>query len=306
MNAKIVIVSSTGTSTVSEELLSFTFRKDKYTPYTMLNARFAASEDSNFMSASEAKLYVDDILVHHGLIDTISLSLEGGCNIARLVSRGFTSLLCQNQIEPGLKEGVSINSLMDSFYTFPYITHENNSDSSSYIFVKDNSSMWGAVANLSYKLCGTYPYIRGTNCVRITRVPEPNEYTFANSDITASGTELNCRRTASHFHMSDLMGDYGTYEYEDSSISSLGIVRHIFFELDKQFLNEPESALVYRDKFLSRGMRRRFIRFCGYNGCDLSDIVTFGVLSERRIDTVYITGSDKGIFTEIGVYNDHF
>ena len=306
MNARIAIVTNTGEAVISEGILSFSFRKDKYIPYTMLNARFSAPEGSNFITAKEAKLYVNDILVHHGLIDTLSLTLEGGCNFARLVSRGFTSLLCQNQIEPGLKNGVSINNLMDSFYDFPYITHEDNSDTSSYIYVKSNSSMWETVANLSYKLCGTYPFIRGTNCVRMTRVSDPTRFTFADADITALGTEENCRRVASHFHMSDISGNYGTYEHEDTSISMLGIVRHIYFELDKQFLNSPEEAPVYRDKFLSRGMRMRFMRCCGYNGCDLSDIVSFGSVTDRRIDTLSITGSDKGIFTEIGVYYDKF
>lgn len=306
MDAKIVIITTTGGTIESDAILSFTFRKEKYIPYTMLSARFSADGVSSLISAAEAKLYVGGILVHYGLIDTLSQTYEDGVNMVRIVSRGFTSLLCQNQIEPGFRNGVSINNLMDSFYTLPHITHENNSDSSSYIFVKSSSSMWEAVANLAYKLCGTYPYIRGTNCVRITAAPSPLEFTFSDSDITAKGTDLNFRRSASHFHMSDILGNYGDYEYEDTSISALGIVRHIYFELDKQFLNEPESALRYRDKFLSRGMRRRFIRFCGYNGCDLSDVVTFENVTNRRVDTVSVTGSEKGIFTEIGVFNDRF
>ncbi len=305
MNARLVFIFTDSSTTESYKPLSFTFRKSSYLPYTQMKAR-AVIGTTELMSVSEVKLFVNDKLVHYGLIDTLSVSKVNGDSIVNVTSRSFTSLLCQNQIEPGMKTGVSINDLMDSFYDFPHVTHENNSDTSSYIFVKNNSTMWDALVNLSYKLCGTYPYIRGTNCINITAVSSPTRFTFADSEITETGTELDLRNTASDFHMSDINGEFGSYELTDTSIAARSIVRHKFFELDKQFLSDPQSALVYRDKYRCRALRRRFIRYCGYRGEDLSDSVTFGSVVGRRIDSVEINGSDKGIFTKLSVYYDKF
>ena len=91
--------------------------------------------------------------------------------MCRIESRGFTSLLCQNQIEPGLKTNISFNSLMDVYYTLPYVTHEDNSDTGNYIYVKDNSNMWDGVVNLSYKLYGNYPFIREKVQIDVKEVP---------------------------------------------------------------------------------------------------------------------------------------
>lgn len=232
--------------------------------------------------------------------------LNGGKQITTLTSRGFTSLLCQNQIEPGMKTGVSINSLMDGLYSLPYVEHEDNSDTSNYIFVKNNSTMWDALANLSYKLCGTYPYIRGTNTVRITPMSTPKSYTYSTSDLLTMGEEFTFRRLISDFHMADINGDHGTYSLSDSDVSARGIVRHKYFELDRQFLYDPQQALEYRDKYAYRGFKRSFCSYRGYNGEELSDIVTFGKIKSARIGCVEITGSQKGVITEISTYNDKF
>ena len=144
MNARLVFIFTDSSTTESYKPLSFTFRKSSYLPYTQMKAR-AVIGTTELMSVSEVKLFVNDKLVHYGLIDTLSVSKVNGDSIVNVTSRSFTSLLCQNQIEPGMKMGVSINDLMDSFYDFPHVTHENNSDTSSYIFVKNNSTMWDAL-----------------------------------------------------------------------------------------------------------------------------------------------------------------
>ena len=286
-------------------LLSFAFRKDAYTAYTSLTARAVTAEDI-FPDAAEVELYVGNILVHHGLIDQLTAETSGGSTVATVVSRGFTSLLCQNQIEPGMKLNVSVNSLMDGYYTLPYVTHENNSDTSNYIFVKNNSTMWDGVVNLSYKLFGTYPYIRGTNCVRVTPVSQPQEFTYSGSELLSTGSAISGRRLTSHFHMSDINGDFGNFDLTDNDVLAQKIVRHRFFELDRQFLMNPQDALVFRDKYCTRAWKRRFCTYSGYNGEDISDLVTFSGVTVERIAAVKITGSSAGIVTELSVYRDKF
>lgn len=305
MTSYIVVRNTDGTEIREEAILSFAFKKDAYLPYTMLNARICA-DSQKFINAAEILFYIGEKLVHHGLIDTLTVTVSGGSNIMSLISRGFTSLLCQNQIEPGLKTGVSINNLMDSFYALPYVTHEDNSDQSSYIYVKNNSTMWDGIVNLSYKHYGTYPFIRDTNCVRMTPVSTPSEFRYDNPQLLSTGTSITGRRLVSHFHMPNLMDEYGEFELEDADVTAEKIVRHKFIELDRQFLHDPQQALIYRDKYAARGWRRLFCSYCGYNGEDLSDIISFEEVVSERIAAVEINGSSSGIVTEISVYHDKF
>ncbi|MBR4626854.1 MAG: hypothetical protein IKO47_04015 [Ruminococcus sp.] len=299
------IRNSDGTEFTETALLSFSFRKDAYTPYTSLNAR-AVTNETLYSSAAEILLYVEGILVHHGLIDSIGAETSGGITVTSFASRGFSSLLCQNQIEPGLKLSISFNALMDSYYVLPYVTHEDNSDASNYIYVKNHSTMWDGVVNLSYKLNGTYPYIRGTNCVRITPVSQPSAFVYTGADLLSTGSRISGKRLVSNFHMSDINGDFGTFELTDSDVTAQKIVRHQFFELDRQFLYSPQDALVFRDKYCTRGWKQRFCTYSGYNGEDISDTVTFSGVNAERIASVTITGSSSGIITEVGIYSDKF
>lgn len=305
MTASITVKKTDGTLITEEKLLSFRFRKNSYLPYTLLNAQIHADAE-DFENSSEIFLYLGQKLVHHGLIDTLKVTYSGGSRIVSLVSRGFTSLLCQNQIEPGMKSNVTFNQLMDGYYSLPYVTHEDNSGQSGYIYVSGNSTMWDGVVNLSYKFCGTYPYIRGTNCVRITPVSDPAVFSYTDSDLLSRGFSMNGRRLVSHFHMADMGGEYGQYEYENPDAAAYGIVRHKYSELDREFLYEPNDALVFDDKIASREQKVFFCTYSGYNGEDLSDIVSFCGINSERIEGIEITGSSKGIVTKLSVYHDKF
>jgi hypothetical protein len=251
-------------------------------------------------------LYIGDKLVHHGLIDNLEMTNSGDKRIVTLSSRGFTSLLCQNQIQPGLITGISVNDLMDSYYELPYVTHEDNSDQSNYIYIKNHSTMWDGIVNLSYKLTGIYPYISGTNCVRITEDENPPEFRYSDSQLAESGLAYNYKRMISHFNMADINGEYGTYTLEDSIVTNRKIIRHNVFELDKQFLYDPQQALEYRDKFAKRGNFRYFCRYSGYNGEDLCDKISFGYALNKRVCRIEISGDSSGITTELSVYYDGF
>lgn len=74
----------------------------------------------------------------------------------------------------------------------------------------------------------------------------------------------------------------------------------------KQFLYSPQEALVYRDKYDKRAGLEYYCLYSGYNGEDLSDLVSFGSLQKRKISLVKIYGGSNGIFTELGVYVDDF
>lgn len=304
MNIKIVMKNSDGTEKEFDKILSFSFVKDIYQPYTALNAKFSADFFSP-ENTSEIKFFVGDFLIHHGLADSVTVTEISGGAVASVSSRGFTSMLMQNQTETGLKANVSINSLMDGLYNLPYVTHEDNAQAG-YIYIKNSSSIWDGVVNLSYKSCGTYPYIRGTNCVRMTAFENPSEFEYTDGMIISRGFSENDRKLTSNFHMADIEGNFGQFELADSEAVSLNIVRHRFLDLDRQFLYNPQQALEYRDKYSARGRKRIFCTYSGYMGEDLSDVVSFGDVSGERIGAVAINGNSSGIVTEISVYRDKF
>ena len=161
MTVRIDVTNKNGSTFSDNKVLSFNLQKDAYTPYGLLHIKLTGST-KDYSNAAEIKFRLGGFTPHYGLIDSITTEVSGNNKIVNIVSRSFTSLVCQNQIEPGTITNVSINDLMTNYYSFPHVTWERNS-ATSYIYVKPNSSMWDALVNLSYKICGSYPFIRGQN-----------------------------------------------------------------------------------------------------------------------------------------------
>jgi hypothetical protein len=106
--------------------------------------------------------------------------------------------------------------------------------------------------------------------------------------------------------MADINGSYGEFELINNEAHQLNIIRNNFSELDKQFLYSPQEALVFRDRFNTREKLLHYFVYSGYNGEDITDIVSFSDIMEKKITGVKIIGNSKGIFTEISVNNDYF
>ena len=292
-----------GTSEDITDILSFTFSKDFYTPYTKLSAVFKAGTTDTF-DCKSALLFVNGQAVHQGFIDTFKTETEGGFVRCSLASRGYTSLYSENQLVPGLYTNISINSLMEDYVYIPYADHENLTDPS-YIYVKSGSNIWDGIVNAAYKLYGKYPYVRGCNYVMVNRYPTARGFTYSTGEILSKGSELDTRKMASFFSMADINDNYGSYTYTEQEAVDRDIVRERYFQLDRRFLYAPQQAVEFRDKMSVRGFRKEFFTYSGYKGEDLFDWVTAGG-QNTDITSVKITGSSKGIFTEIGAYKDKF
>lgn len=304
MNINVILKNTDNFEYTFSDIFSFNFKKDIYQPYTSFSAKFYGELEYP-ENISEIFLEINDKIIHHGLADNISVTNSIDGSIISVSSRSFTSLLIQNQIETGLKSDISINELIESFYTLPYVTHDDSS-TKSYIYIKNNSNMWDGIVNISYKVYGTYPYIKNTNHIMFTPAENPSYFEYSDNNIISRGVSTAEKRLVSHFHMSNLDGSFGNFELSDNDVVSHHIIRHRFFELDKQFLYNPEQALEYRSAYTSRGRKKFFCTYSGYNGEDVSDLVTFSTIQEKRIGSVQITGNNSGIITEIGVYKDKF
>ena len=304
MSVRIVLVLSDNTEITSEQVLTFRFEKEAYLPYTTLSASFLTTQVVEG-EVTGVKLYIDSRLVHHGTSDTFETKRKGDCFHGKLTSRSFTSMLLQNQLEPGMYTHISLNRLMDGFVTIPNVTHEDSPDESGYIYVKYGSDQWDGIVNLCYKQQLTYPYIGGTNCVMFTPKTEPVQVTIDNSHQLESGHRSIDKRIVSDWHMADVDDAYGTFDLHVAAADSRGIVRHRYFELDRQYLYSPASALDFRAAYAGRGMKCDFCTYVGYSGEDLYDIASFGSIT-GRICRIVVTGSRAGITTSLSIYHDYF
>lgn len=299
-----------GTTSRAVRVLSFKFIKEAYTPYTQLSAVFSTKTTAftpfgSPSEYSEVTFFIESCIVHHGIIDSFKIIKKDGVTEGVLKSRGFTSLLLENQLKPGLYTNISIDKLMNDYYTIPNVTHEG-STSENYIFVRNGSSMWDALVSLAYKVHGTYPHIKGTN--KVVMIPETSERSlvFNDNKIVGCGSEIKTTRLVSDFHMADIDDTYDQFSYNNPTAAEKKIVRHRYFDLDRRFLYSPEQALCFRDAVAMRGWKRKFCIYGGYNGEDLYDTVSFGDVQNGIIKSISITGDKNGIFTELSVYEDKF
>ena len=300
----IYLKNRNGSEKNTSNIINIRFYKEAYTPYTKLTAEFF-NKNSFPDDTYEVRLVVDGRVMHQGIIDTykrIKCQTGERCIVT---SRGFTSLLTENQLPPGMYTDISFNKLFDSYFTLPNITHESNTQSS-YIYVKKGTPMWDGAVNLAYKLTGKYPYIRTANKVMMSMPDSPKSLTYTTDKVFEYGTEINTRYMVSHYHMADINGEYGTYDYTSAEAVSRNIIRHRHFELDRRFLNSPELACAFRGALSMRAYKRHYFTFEGYHGEDLNDIVTFDTIQEKRIKALKFTAGQNGVFTEVSVYEDGF
>ena len=82
--------------------------------------------------------------------------------------------------------------------------------------------------------------------------------------------------------------------------------RHKYIDFDREFLYDPQQALIFRNKISGKAKLCYYIEYSGYNGEDLTDTVSFKSIDTKKIGLVNIKGSPKGIFTRTGVYFDDF
>jgi hypothetical protein len=286
--------------------LKFSFKKDVYTPYTTMTATFSYLCITN---PKRIRLTIDGVMVHEGIIEHYQYEKNADGQTIKLKSKGYTSLLTQNEATPGLYSNITFNQLMETFLTIPNITHENNSSNSSYVYIEKNTDIWQAIASYCYKVFGRYPYISGTNTVTVTQKANPISFTKTTNEAYGWGMEYDYTNLLSHLHMADINGTYNTYNTADSSATQRNIYRHKHYDLDEQFLDNPATALQYKLKYSRRATQNAYCIYKGYDGEDLNDLFTLtgdGLISNKRISAIEINGDSNNIMTKISAYQDSF
>lgn len=282
-------------------LVGFKCVKERYTPYSSLDVTAVCGLSDNISDVREVRLEIGGKAVHSGILDNMSVTENGGVKRLRITSRGFSSMLSQNELEPKLMAGITLNQLMSESTAVPNVTWENNADAVRYIYVKEHDSQWSAVVSLGLTLNGQYPYIGGTNEVRLTK---KSAEVFVPKNVYETGGTEDYSKTASHYHMKDVNGDY-SYNYTDGYAESRGIVRHKYVNFDRQFLSLSDFGLQYKLNFSRRGCKSRFIRYLGWCGEGVRSTVKFPGGAVYEVSAVEISGNaKKGVFTKTECYFD--
>ena len=289
----------------TDKCLSFKIEKEVYTPYSSFSGIFLM--DCDTMNISDIEFFIDDKLIHKGFADVIEEKYEKGLKTIRVVSRGYSSLLCESEMPEGIFSNPSINYIL-AFSNVPFVEHENSSESINYIYLNHHSSVWEACIMLCLKKHGRYPFVRFPNMV-CHSLPETTPF-YITENILSKGNLLNLRSAISDVYMRSLTEtgveeDEYTMHLKDSEIRSLGIRREQYYGYDKMWAFDSSLGLRTKINLSLKGMRADFIRYSGFNGEDINDKVVFDN-KEGRINRILINGTKNGIQTTLWRYYDRY
>lgn len=288
--------------------IGFSFEKALYVPYTKLNALYYVDGQPSFKASHVmgVRFTIDNYELHYGMPDKISIVKSGHGYRVRVTSRGYTLLLAQNEPYPRINANVTLKSLCSNNLECSTILYEDPTPTVRNIYVNDGSTVWDAVVAYCIKASGRYPYIFGTNTVRMT-IDRDEDMDYTNKLITERTEATESSMLLSDVYMRELDEDY-PFEAHDGSAANMGIVRSKYYPLDMQWLYDPQTGLQHKLDYSNRGVRVYGLTYRGYQREDIMDRVVGGgeEMNGMRINYVRVVGSKKGVFTTVRAYDDRY
>lgn len=288
------------------EAVSFTFIKERYTPYTYFTGVFKGSCIPNKITS--VRFFCGGKMIHEGIADSIVSEVRNGVKLISVKSYGFTMLLGQNQSEPGIISSPDLTKLISINLPIYKVNCESGTNTVNYVYINEKSTIWDAICIYAMKAYGTYPHIRGTNTVRCTRTGTSN-FSYNDEKILYTKRGVKLTNLISHSFTND-MSDEWSYSRVNSYAVERNITKYKYYALDKEWVYNLNDENAYKMNYSDRG--REYTEFCysGYKSEDLLDRVTVsseGIdLGNMEIDRIQISGSSKGIFTSISCYSDSY
>lgn len=289
-------------------IINLRYLKERYTPYTSLYGR--AIITGKVSDITEIALMDGSTLLHFGPPDTIEWEIKEGRSVATFSSKGFSAALGQNQLTPGIYSNKTLAELLRSNITLPHVEYEELSSPINYVYIKDNDSMWDSAAAFARKYSGEYPYISGSNTVRISRDTSKADLTVPEQDIVSVSLGQNCSHIISHLHMKNVEGNYNTYNLVNADAVDRGLIRHKHIAFDRQWLSDPNEAMQSRIDFAQRATGFCKVKYNGWNKEDIRQIVSFSAngisAQQREISRIELSVSQAGTFTTLWCYHDNY
>lgn len=288
----------------AKKCLSFRFEKEVYTPYSLFSGIFFA--DCDVMNISDVEFYIDGKLIHKGFIDIIENSEASDGKRISVASRGYSSLLLQGELPDGIISLPSLNYLFTRV-NLPNVTHEDSSQTVNYIYLSPHSSIWDACKMLCLKMHNSHPFVLSPNKVSYTF--SDSALSFEPKNIISKGNLLNLKNAVSDIYMRALTDDGVETDFSlyvnDSEIRQLGIKREKYYAYDKMWAFDSYLGIRTKINLSMKGSRADFIKYDGFLGEDLNDIVIFDK-KQGRINRILINGTKNGIQTTLWRYYDRY
>ena len=298
-----------GDNIFTTNIVTMRYTKERYTPYTTFSGQTLVSSKPGDVIKSIA-LFRDGILMHYGLPDEVQWTYKNGISMVSFSSKGFSAALGQNQLTPGMYSNTTFEKLMNSTIALPHVSYEQLEKPINYVYIKDNDTMWGAAAAFARKYCKEYPYISGSNTVRVTKDTTLPVLDVPGDDIVSVSSGAGFSHIISHYHMRDVEGSYNTYNITDENAVDMDIIRHKHIAFDRQWLSDPDEAMKSRADYAARAAEYIKVCYNGYNGEDIRQAVNFsaqGVEAQgREISRIELSASRKGTLTTLWCYGDEY
>ena len=301
MTTSLICTPADGTGYTLTKCLRFSLLRERYQPFSVLQAQFAAAAPDAPVP-QHVSFQLGGQTVHAGLVQKAELRQTEGITVLNVTAKGDGVALLHSQLDPGNYYNATLQSLL-SAYTLPGVTWDQTADTVNYIVVDERQPLWEAVIAYAYKLRQGFPYVRVPNLVCVAPQAGQTAVTLPADAVLAAGTSLNTADLISRIDMADLDGQYGTFTLTNSEAVRRGIISVQNMRFDRQFLYAPPDAMQYRISRSSRRMTAKTVRYAGYCGEDIEDLIACGTLS-GRVSRIRITGGADGIVTEDTLYYD--
>ena len=284
--------------------LRFKLVRERYLPYSELDITLPIKPNGVSTLPIRIRFHLNGQLLHDGFVRKAELVTENNERWLRIRSRSFTSVLTGNQLIPGMHYNVTLDSLMTT-YDLPHITYQTGMEAINYVYVKENTAMWDAVTAYNYKLCSGFPYVRVPNLLCVTPQTGTDAISVPANALLAESSASDASELISRIDMANMDGEYGSFTLTNPEAAAREITKVRQISFDMQFIHNPMDALHFRVACSNRRLRQRIIRYLGYCGEDLEDLVQCNGTT-ARVSKITVTGDSSGVITEDAFYSDDF
>lgn len=311
MSDSVILSLKTLGNTESTELqscISFTFTKDRFIPFSRIDATFLC--DSEIQGITEAELTVNNVLVHKGIIDSVDYNVTSECRTIRIKSRGYSCALLTNEVKEGIHYHATPQTILEEVPEISDIDIEDVTLKDSFVYFDTDSTLWTALTYLGLYSDSTLPFIGYTNTIRYTPYSRNINITPPQDKIISFSSSNDYTKIISHVHMKDTNGTYDTYNDFSQDAIDRNIIRHRYIPLDMQWLHMPESALTSRLDYSMRYIYSDSMTYIGFNGEDISD--RFSIIcdntekSDLDIGAIMICGAKGIITTKLTTFHNRY
>ncbi len=295
-----------GTEEEFTDFVSFHYEKERYTPYTYLEAEVIGS--TRPQAVATIRFYMGSKYLHWGTADSFECVNRNGKTVIRLRSFGLTKQLGQNYSEPGIVTQPDLAAVV-ARCGVPGISYQAGTQTVNYIYINDRTTAWEAIRIYCGKAYSTEPFIYLNNTVRCTPPANRASRSYSSDPIVSAKTGIYLGNVLSDVYSADADGNY-TYHASSSFASERHITRRKYYAMDMEWLYDLSRESAYYLDYSQRGRQYTGFVYEGYKGEDLTDIVSISrsgfIINQKDCSKITITGSSKGIFTELLCYEDEF